>query len=92
MKTTFIRVVNIIIASLLAGTSFGIWMGMNPANYSASTYLEQQQNLVRSLNTLMVSLVFLATIITLVSAFMQRKTELFSLLCLLQPYALPPVS
>ncbi|MEZ4926947.1 MAG: DUF1772 domain-containing protein [Saprospiraceae bacterium] len=75
MKTTFIRVVNIIVASLLAGTSFGIWMGMNPANYSASTYLEQQQNLVRSLNTLMVSLVFLATIITLVSAFMQRKNR-----------------
>lgn len=43
MTVTFIRFVNLILAALLAGTNFGIWMGFNPSNYSPSTYLEQQQ-------------------------------------------------
>ncbi|MBX2914220.1 MAG: DUF1772 domain-containing protein [Cyclobacteriaceae bacterium] len=73
MAVTLIRFVNLILAALLAGTSFGIWMGLNPSNYSAATYLEQQQQLVQSLNTLMVSLVIAATIVTFISAFLQRK-------------------
>lgn len=82
MKLLLIRFVNIILAALLAGTSFGIWLGFNPINYSASTYLEQQQNLVRSLNTMMISLVVITTLITLISAFLQRnnKTAYISLL------------
>ncbi|MEP7267599.1 MAG: DUF1772 domain-containing protein [Saprospiraceae bacterium] len=75
MTTTLFRFANLILAALLAGTSFGIWVGFNPANYTPSTYIEQQQNLVRSLNTIMVSLVILATIITLVSAFLQRRNK-----------------
>ena len=75
MVTTVIRFINIILAALLAGTSFGIWMGFNPAHYTPSTYIEQQQNLVGSLNTLMVSLVILATIVTLTAAFLQRKNK-----------------
>ncbi len=75
MTNIFIRFANIILAALLAGTSFGIWMGFNPINYSASTYLEQQLNLVRSLHILMVSLVIIVTIVTLISAFLQRKNK-----------------
>jgi hypothetical protein len=70
-----IRFFNIILAALLAGTSFGIWMGFNPTNYSAPTYVEQQQHLILSLNTLMVSLVIFATILTLVSAYLQRNNK-----------------
>jgi hypothetical protein len=58
MTTSIIRFLNIIIAALLAGTSFGIWMGFNPLNLSPSTYIEQQQNMIRALNTLMIILVF----------------------------------
>lgn len=72
---SIIRFVNIILASLLAGTSFGIWTGLNPANYSPSTYIEQQQNLVQSLNALMVSLVIAASIVTIASALLQRKNK-----------------
>lgn len=75
MTTTFLRFINLILAALLAGTSFGIWMGLNPNNYSPATYLEQQHQLVQSLNTLMVSLVIAATIITIISAFLQRKNK-----------------
>jgi archaellum biogenesis protein FlaJ (TadC family) len=57
-------------------------MGLNPNNYSPATYLEQQQQLTQSLNTLMVSLVIAATIVTFISAFLQRsnKTVLITLL------------
>ena len=73
MTNTLIRFINIILAALLAGTSFGIWVGLNPKNYSPTTYIEQQQNLVLSLNSLMVSFVVLATLVTLLSAYLNRK-------------------
>ncbi len=75
MTLPLIRFISIIFAALLAGTSFGIWLGFNPVNYSASTYVEQQQNLVLSLNTLMIALVVIATVVTLISAYLQRKNK-----------------
>lgn len=75
MTVIFIRFANIILAALLAGASFGILVGFNPMHYSASTYIEQQKNLVLSLNTLMVSLVIITTLVTIVSAFLQRKNK-----------------
>lgn len=75
MITSIIRFINIILVALLAGTSFGIWMGLNPMNYSASTYIEQQQHLVLSLQALLVSLVIIATLITIASAFLQRNNR-----------------
>jgi hypothetical protein len=75
MTISFIRFINIIIAALLAGTSFGIWIGLNPLNYSPSTYVEQQKQLVMSLNTLMVSLVVIATLVTVISAYLQKKNR-----------------
>jgi len=73
--TSIIRFLNIILVALLAGTSFGIWIGFNPMNYSASTYIEQQQHLVASLQTMLVSLVIIATLLTIASAFLQRKNR-----------------
>ena len=75
MTTSIIRFLNIIIAALLAGTSFGIWMGFNPLNLSPSTYIEQQQNMIKALNVLMITLVFSATIITVISAILQRGNK-----------------
>lgn len=75
MTVIFIRFANIILAALLAGASFGILVGFNPMHYSASTYIEQQKNLVLSLNTLMVSLVIITTLVTIVSAFLQRRNK-----------------
>jgi hypothetical protein len=75
MIASIIRFSNIILVALLAGTSFGIWMGFNPKNYSAATYIEQQQHLVLSLNTLMVSLIIIATLVTIASAILQRQNK-----------------
>lgn len=83
MTTSIIRFINIILAALLAGTSFAILIGLNPMNYSPATYLEQQQQLVQSLNTLMVSLVILATLVTIVSAFLQRQNKIVFIVLLI---------
>ena len=75
MTTTIIRFLNIIIAALLAGVSFGIWIGFNPLSLSPSTYIEQQQSMIGELNVLMITLVFSATVITIISAFLQKSNK-----------------
>lgn len=82
MTTLVLRFFNIIIVALLAGVSFGIWIGFNPMNLSPSAYLEQQQNMLRALRVLMISLVVIATLVTIVSAFLQKnnKSVYFTLL------------
>jgi hypothetical protein len=75
MTKSILRFLNVIIAALLAGVSFGIWIGFNPLSLSPSTYIEQQQNMLRALNVLMITLVFSATVITIISAFLQKSNK-----------------
>jgi hypothetical protein len=76
MNTRIIlRFLNIILVALLAGTCFGIWIGFSPPHYSVQTYIEQQQNLVNSLHTLMVSTVIITTVLTLYHAFIHRNQK-----------------
>jgi hypothetical protein len=75
MTKSIVRFINIIVAALLAGISLGIWIGSNPANFSTSTYIELQQNTIRSLNVLMISLVIFATVLTVISAFLQKSNK-----------------
>ena len=75
MTNTAFRFLNIIIAALLAGTSFGIWIGFNPLHLSPSTYIKQQQNTIRSLNAIMTVLVLSAAVITIISAILQRGNK-----------------
>lgn len=75
MTVKVLKFISILVAALLAGTSFGIWMGLNPVAYSPSTYLEQQQNLVSSLNAMMVALVVLETLVTIALAFRLRQNN-----------------
>lgn len=48
-----VRFCLLILLTLLVGTMFGIWVGYNPESLSAGAYIEQQQNAIRSLNTLL---------------------------------------
>jgi hypothetical protein len=50
MTASIMRFLNIIIAALLTGVSFGIWIGFNLLSLSPSAYIEQQLNTIRSLN------------------------------------------
>ena len=52
MPMNIVRFVLLVLMGLLVGSMFGIWIGYNPASLSASAYVEQHQNAVRSLNTL----------------------------------------
>jgi archaellum biogenesis protein FlaJ (TadC family) len=82
MATRIVRFLNIIVAALLAGVSFGIWIGFNPSGLSPTAFIEQQQNMLQSLRTLMVSFVFIATLITILSAYLQKhdKSNFISLI------------
>ena len=75
MGTSLVRFLNIIIAALLAGVSFGIWIGFNPSGLSPSTFIEQQQNMLQSLRILMVCLVVISTLITILSAYLQKHDK-----------------
>lgn len=75
MITTVIRFINVILVALLAGVSFGIWVGFSPAQLSTLAYIEQQQNMLVSLKPIMVSLVITATVITFFSAYLQKANK-----------------
>jgi len=75
MNLKVIRVLNVFIAALLAGSLFGSLTGYNPGSLSAVSYVEQQQNAIRSLNTLMPLLGLITIILTIIAAFYQRKNK-----------------
>ncbi len=53
MLANILRFVLLLVMALLVGTMFGIWVGANPAQLSPPAYVEQQQNMIRSFNTLL---------------------------------------
>lgn len=73
MTLAVVRFANIVFAALIAGGMFAIWTGYDPAALSPSTYVEQQQNAIRGLNILMPVLGAIAVLLTLISAFLQRR-------------------
>ena len=75
MTNFIIRYLNITLAAILPGISLGIWIGFNPMNLSLMAYIEQQQNMLNALRGLMVGLVIAATVVTIVSAGLQRRNR-----------------
>jgi hypothetical protein len=53
MDTAAARFILLLLLSLVVGTTFGVWAGYNPSSLSPTAYVEQQQNAIRSLNTLL---------------------------------------
>ena len=75
MAIQIVRFLNLIMAGLIAGALFGIWIGYNPKNLSAQTYVEQQQSVIKALNTLMPLLGLVTIILTVIAAFGQRQNQ-----------------
>jgi Domain of unknown function (DUF1772) len=75
MTTLIARFLNLLMAGLIAGTLFGIWIGYNPENLSAQTYIEQQQNVIRALNVLMPILGLITIVLSIVAAILQRHNR-----------------
>lgn len=65
MTTILMRFALLLLLALLVGTMFGILVGFNPAGLSASAYIEQQQNAIRSLNTLLPAIGAACIVLTL---------------------------
>ena len=64
MISNMLRFGLLVLLSLLVGTMFGIWVGYDPASLSASSYVEQQQNAIRSFNTLLPSMGAICILLT----------------------------
>lgn len=75
MTLLIIRFLNILFAGLIAGTLIGIWVGYNPQYLSSQTYIEQQQSVIKALNTLMPLLGLFTIVLTITSAFMQKDNS-----------------
>ena len=80
MATQIIKFFDLILVGIISGILIGISLGYNPKTLSASSYLEQQQNAIKALNTLMPLLGLIASILTLISAILQRQNNLIILL------------
>ena len=72
MAANIIRFVLVVILALLVGTMFGIWVGFNPASLSASAYVEQQQNAIRSFNTLLPAMGAACILLTVALAVLSK--------------------
>src|SRR5690606_9440330 len=58
-----------VLTGLIAGTVFGIWIGFNPENLSATSYVEQQQGTISAFNVLIPRLCLLSIAPTSCYAF-----------------------
>jgi uncharacterized membrane protein len=72
MTANIIRFVDLLLMSLLVGTMFGIWLGFNPSGLSASTYVEQQRNAIRALNTILPALGAVCIVLTAALAVLSK--------------------
>jgi uncharacterized membrane protein len=64
---------NLVLAALVAGAMFGVWLGLNPAGLAAAVYVTQQQHAIRALNVTMPVLGALTTLLTLIAAVAERN-------------------
>lgn len=62
----------LVLLALLVGTMFGIWVGSNPSGLSATAYVEQQQNAIRSLNILLPIMGAICIILTATLALLTK--------------------
>ena len=53
MGTSTALFILLLLLSLVVATTFGVWAGYNPSSLSATAYVEQQHNAIRSLNALL---------------------------------------
>jgi hypothetical protein len=48
-----LRFLNLLLAALVTGSVFGIWVSFNPMSLSSASYVEQHQSLVKGFNVLL---------------------------------------
>jgi hypothetical protein len=73
LARTALQTADILLISMIAGATFGIWRGYNPSAYSAATFLEVHHGAVGGLNTLLPVMGLLAIVSTVVLAWTARR-------------------
>jgi Domain of unknown function (DUF1772) len=76
MSDVIIDFSDLLLAGLLTGTIFGMFLVLRPAGLDAATYVIQQQNGIRALNSIMPMLGAITIIVTLAAAFAARGEPL----------------
>ena len=71
-----LKVLAVLLVSLVAGTTFGIWQGYDPAGLSPETFMQMHQGAVRGLNVLLPSLAAIAIALTILLAIRARHDRL----------------
>jgi hypothetical protein len=73
MLATTIDFASLLLASLVVGTMFGIWLGYNPMSLDAAVYVAQQQQAIRALNETMPLLGAATILLTISAAVLARE-------------------
>jgi len=75
MSKFLVRFFNVVLAGIMAGIVFGIWLGCDPEKMSFPGYVEYQQGLINAFNVLMPLLGLVVILLTLLSAILQREDK-----------------
>jgi uncharacterized membrane protein len=73
MIRSLVHFANLLLAALVVGTMFGLWIGFNPMDLPAGVYVEQQQRTIRALQVVMPVLGAVTVVLTLAAALLSRS-------------------
>jgi hypothetical protein len=76
MTSLVIEFANLLLAALMVGTLFCVWLVLDPAGLSADSYIAVQQQGIRTLNTIMPRLGAATVLATLVAAIWERADSI----------------
>ena len=82
MLTLIVDFANLLLASLLVGAMFGVWLVFNPAGLGANVYVTLQQQGIRTLNVAMPALGAATALVTVTSVVLAREDRTRVLLLL----------
>ena len=73
MLSIVIEFADMLLASLLVGSIFGIWLLLNPTGLDAASYILLQQQAIRRLNRVLPALGMLTVLMTIGSVVLTRR-------------------
>lgn len=73
MLSAMIDFTNVLLAALLVGAMFGVWLFLNPAGSDAALYVALQQQGIKGLDTTMPALGAATILVTIIAAVLGRR-------------------
>jgi hypothetical protein len=75
LVATGLKLFAILLISLVAGTTFGIWQGYDPAGFPPEAFMLMHQGAVRGLNVLLPAMAAVAIVLTILLAIRARHNR-----------------